>query len=50
MRNLPCGGPQDFTFGLIEYDFKSRVSNCVPRFLKQFEAKRSEAMEHGNLL
>ena len=28
----------------------SRVSNCVTRILKQFEAKRIEAMEIGNLL
>ena len=27
-----------------------RVSNCVSWFLKQFEAKRIEAMELGNLL
>ena len=28
----------------------SRVSNCATRFLKQFEAKRIEAMAIGNLL
>ena len=50
VRNLPGGGPQVFTFGLIEYDSKSRVSNCVPLYLKQFETKRIEAMEIGNLL
>ena len=27
-----------------------RVSNCVIRFLKQFEALRIEAVEIGNLL
>ena len=27
-----------------------RVSNCVTRFLKQFEAERIEAMEIGYLL
>ena len=29
---------------------QTRVSNCVTRFLKQFEAKGIEAMEIGNLL
>ena len=29
---------------------KGRVSNCVTRFLKQFEAKRIEAMEIDILL
>ena len=27
-----------------------RISNCVTRFLKQFEARMIEAMEIGNLL
>ena len=29
---------------------RSRVSNCVIRFLKQFEARRIEAMAIGNFL
>ena len=27
-----------------------RVSNCVPRYFKQFEAERIEVMEIGNML
>ena len=41
-------GPTD----IVRYrdDITYRVSNCATWFLKQFEVKRIEAMQNGNLL
>ena len=35
---------------IINGNTNVRVSNCVTRFLKQFEAERIETMEIGNLI
>ena len=48
--NLLSSGTFSNSEKYLKHDQGGRVPNCVKRFLKQFEAKRIEAMEIGNLI